>query len=81
MVASPVKKTAGGITAVMEEVITTRMRDGKLRAELRMLVVPWMAGLMMSVSGLSVCDVLYSQQWKGGETCLRLTGKARGLAV
>jgi hypothetical protein len=65
----------------MEEVITTRMMDGNLRAELRMLVVPWMAGLMMSVSGSFVCDVLCGQQWKEGETYLRLTAKGIGLAV
>jgi hypothetical protein len=65
----------------MEEVITTRMMAGNLRAELRILVVPWIAGLMISVSGSSVCEVLCGQRWKEGETDLMLTAKASGLAV
>jgi hypothetical protein len=40
-----------GTMANSEEVMTTLRTEGNFKAELRIVVVPWMAGLMTSRSG------------------------------
>lgn len=54
VVESPFESALSGTMATMEEVITIRRMDGVRNAEFRMLVVPWIAGRMMSRSRLSV---------------------------
>jgi hypothetical protein len=43
-----------GRMASPEEVMTTRRTEGDFKAELRIVVVPWMAGAITSRSGFSV---------------------------
>lgn len=55
VVASPEVSACSGVMAAMDEVMTMRRMEGYLRAEVRMLVVPAMAGWMMSRSRSSLC--------------------------
>lgn len=58
VVASPFVRALSGITATSEEVITIRRTLDVRRAELRILVVPCIAGMIKSRSGSVLFCVL-----------------------
>jgi len=51
----PWMKSSASSIAAMDEVITTLLMDGCFKEELRIEIVPWMAGTTMSLSVSSLC--------------------------
>lgn len=50
-----------GVMASTEEVMTTLRTEGNFKAELRIVVVPWIAGVMISRCGSSVSRHIRNQ--------------------
>ena len=86
--ASPWFSAVVGMMATAELVMTIRRIVGTFRAECRMLVVPLIAGRMISFSGFSVCcfpfkhccPISFLPQIVRGEKCQH-TARGNGLAT